>query len=439
MTPLVIAALVLAQPGPPAKVRTSLGTKGDVWVGQRVTLVVELLAPGTFAGAPAFDLPAVPGVLILKPEDRPTLGTEDADGTTYTVQRHEFAVYPQRAGAVTIPAFPVRFESSAGFGRPTTPQRVTTIPVTFTAKRPPGTDGLATVVTTRDLTVKEDWKPEPGPAKVGAAFTRTITVEARDVPGMALPAFRCDPPDGLRAYPKPPAVEDHVERGDLTGRRVETETYVCEKAGKYTIPAFSLAWWDPDDQTVKQARLPGRVFEVSAPPEPTAPAATPAPPSPRRTWEWVVGGLAVLTAVAAAAWRPGPAILARWRRHRQATAESEAAYFAAFRRACQSGDAPAVHRALLAWLYRFVPDGPATIDEFAARAGDPELADRLTSLQAVVFGPPACRANWSADGLDRRVAAARSRLLGAARGPVARAALPPLNPAGPTGRVSTTD
>ena len=51
MTPLVMTALVLAQPGSPAKVRTGLGTKGDIWVGQRVTLVVELLAPGTFAGA----------------------------------------------------------------------------------------------------------------------------------------------------------------------------------------------------------------------------------------------------------------------------------------------------------------------------------------------------------------------------------------------------
>ena len=40
-----------------AKVRASIGTQGDLWVGQRVTLVVELLAPGFFSGMAAFDLP----------------------------------------------------------------------------------------------------------------------------------------------------------------------------------------------------------------------------------------------------------------------------------------------------------------------------------------------------------------------------------------------
>ena len=39
------------------KVRASIETKGELWVGQRVTLLVDLLAPGFFSGAAAFDLP----------------------------------------------------------------------------------------------------------------------------------------------------------------------------------------------------------------------------------------------------------------------------------------------------------------------------------------------------------------------------------------------
>jgi hypothetical protein len=49
------------------KVRASLAAQGNVWVGQRVTLVVELLAPGFFTSAASFDLPDPSGVLLIRP------------------------------------------------------------------------------------------------------------------------------------------------------------------------------------------------------------------------------------------------------------------------------------------------------------------------------------------------------------------------------------
>ncbi|HEX4613350.1 MAG TPA: hypothetical protein VH092_34515 [Urbifossiella sp.] len=424
MTPaLVLAAALGADPVP--AVRTSLSPAGDVWVGQRVTLVVELLTPGQFAGAPAFDLPQVPGAVILKPDDRPTLGSETVGGTTVIIQRHEFAVYPQRAGVVEVPAFPVRFGTSEGFGTPVTARRVTTAPVRFAAKLPPGAAGLATVVTTRRLTVTETWAPEPKAAAVGAAFTRTITVEARDVPGMALPAFTFEPPAGLRAYPKPPAVEDRVNRGDLTGRRMETVTYVCEKPGAYALPALALAWWNPDERVLNRERLPGRSFEVAA--APPAPAATPPAAPPRRSWVPLAAVLVGLVGAAGLAWRFGPAVGARWRRHRAAVAASEPTAFTAFRRACRSGDPRAVNPALLAWLDRFQADGSVpTADQFAARAGDPQLAAQLAALRAAAYGP--APAGWSPADFAHRVGAARARIARRHRPRVD--ALPPLNPGG---------
>src|SRR5262245_7609875 len=285
---------------PPAQARASIATKGDIWVGQRVTLVVELLTPGLFSSAPAFDLPQVPGVILLPPEGRPVLGSETIDGVTYTTQRHELAAYAQRPGRVTVPGFVVRFASSPNFVKPPVDRRVTTPAVTFTAKVPPGAEGLATVVTTRDLTVKETWEPQPGrgPAKPGDAFTRTIAVEARDVPGMVLPAFRFDRQDGLGVYPKSPAVEDRSERGDLTGRRVETVTYVCERPGSFALPALALAWWDPAAQKLNRVTLPAQTIEVAASPAAAAPIA-----EPRRRWPWAVAALAAALAIGLVAWR----------------------------------------------------------------------------------------------------------------------------------------
>lgn len=423
---LAFAALpaVAAGADPPARARASFATKGEVWVGQRVTLVVELLAPGIFTSAPAFDLPRTPGVVVTKPEDRPTLGSETIDGVSYTVQRHEFAVYAERAGTATVPGFAVRFGAAERFGAPEKEYAATTQPVSFVAKLPPGAEGLATVVTTRELTVKEAWSPEPGAAKVGAAFTRTITVEARDVPGMVLPSFAVAPPDGLGEYPKPPEVGDRVERGDLTGHRVETLTYVCEKPGRYELPTLVLAWWNPDERTLNRATLPARTFEVTAPPEPPAPAP---PPESRSRW-WPVA-LAALAGVGLAGWWFGPALVAAWKRRRGRVARSEGAAFNAFERACHTGDAHAVYRALLAWLDRAAPGSPATLEDFARRAADPPLAAELAALQDALFGAPAVpRPAWSGGELARRARLARKRLSRAARGARHGPALPPLNP-----------
>jgi hypothetical protein len=64
-----------------AKVRTKLEMKGDVWVGQAVTLALDLLSPGFFAGSPTFYLPRVPEVPFLQPDERPVLGSETIDGS----------------------------------------------------------------------------------------------------------------------------------------------------------------------------------------------------------------------------------------------------------------------------------------------------------------------------------------------------------------------
>jgi hypothetical protein len=424
----VLAFASAASAEPQAKVRASITTKGDVWVGQRVTLVVELLAPGFFSGAPAFDLPQVPGAVILKPEARPTIGSEMIDDVSYTVQRHEFAVYAQRGGTVTVPGFAVRFEANERFGAPVKAYTVTTPAVSFVAKMPPGAEKLATVITTRQLTVNESWSPEPGAAKIGAAFTRTITVEASDVPGMVLPSFAFDPPAGLRAYPKRPEVSDRVERGELTGRRIETVTYVCEEPGGYELPPLVLAWWNPEEKKLNRARLPGRSFEVAAPPQPPAPVnATP----PDRSRPWLVACLlALVFALALAVWRFAPSLLRLWREHETRVAHSERAYFAAFERACDTGNAHAVYRALMAWLDHVAIDPPARTDEFARRAGDSELSSQLAALQLEVFGAAGGdHTAWQGSEFLSRMREARKRLSRPAGGAVRRGrALPPLNP-----------
>ena len=127
-----------------AKVRTHLEVKGDVWVGQGTTLVVELLSPGFFAGSPTFYLPRVPRVLILQPDERPVLSSEKIDGASYAIQRHELRIFAERPGLITVPSFEVRFSTREGAVAPLE-HRLRTDAISREVKLPPGAEGLATL------------------------------------------------------------------------------------------------------------------------------------------------------------------------------------------------------------------------------------------------------------------------------------------------------
>lgn len=280
-----------------AKVRSSLETKDVVWVGQKVTVVVELLAPGFFSSAATFDLPDPQGVLLLPPMGHPTVGSETIDGASYTVQRHEVSAYPMRSGEQSVPAFSVRFDFKGA--PPDTHEIAATLKTNsmpFTVKMPPGAENLGQVISARDLKVEETWKPEPGKENVmaGAAFTRTITFTAPDVPGMVFPPFPAGQVDGLGIYAKQ-QLHDQTDRGSLRGERRDVVTYVCKRTGEFTIPAVRFTWFDLETQQLRTEDLAERTLKVVANPALAASGGgTPAGVAASQssiTW-WKLAGLA---------------------------------------------------------------------------------------------------------------------------------------------------
>src|SRR5688572_9365003 len=109
----------------PALLRASVAKPGPVLVGEHVTMIVELLTATTFASAPVFEFPKIPGAILMQIEARPILGTEEVDGETYTVQRHELALFVMKPGVAQIPTFTVRFESAPRFGEKPIEYRLT--------------------------------------------------------------------------------------------------------------------------------------------------------------------------------------------------------------------------------------------------------------------------------------------------------------------------
>jgi hypothetical protein len=287
-----------------AKVRTSLETKGDIWVGQKVTFVVELLAPGYFASTPTFDLPDPQGVLLLPPAEHPVVGSETIGDTLYTVQRHELSAFPMRAGSQSVPVLTVEFAfKRAPLDTQTISASVKTIAVPFTVKLPPGAEKLGQVISARDLMIEETWQPEPGNAdvKAGTAFTRTITFTAPDVPGMLFPPFATGETDGIGIYKKQ-KVLDQTDRGTLQGERRDTITYVCQRPGQFVIPAARFTWFDLKTQKLRTNDFPARTLNVIANPAMASDTATGTAPAESSIWQrraiWWASGVAAILVIA---------------------------------------------------------------------------------------------------------------------------------------------
>ena len=304
----IFAGVLLAQDT--AKVRTQLEVKGDVWVGQGTTLVVELLSPGFFAGTPTFYLPRVPGILILQPNQRPVLSSQTVDGASYAIQRYGLTIFAQRSGIVTVPSFEVRFSTREGAAAPLEHRRRTD-PISLEVKLPPGAEGLATLISARDLKASEIWQPEAGLAKAGDAFTRTITFSASDIPAMAFPPFTTPEVAGLGVYPKAPKVLDQSERGVMRGERQDIITYVCQRPGRFVVPAARFTWWDLDHHQLQNIDFPARTFEVAVNPAlPRRPVASVSSESPNLRSRLVSLGIVAAFIVALA----GFALWISWRR-----------------------------------------------------------------------------------------------------------------------------
>ena len=397
---LLLLLLVTAVPAdaqaPDARVETSV--KGDSFlVGQRVPIYVKLLTTTTFAGAAVFDLPSLPGALLMKVQDRPLLGSETDRGTSYISQTHELALFAQRPGVLTLPAFTVRFASTDANGGPAPDHRLQTQPVIITAALPKGAQGAAPFLVGGDVSLTEQWQPQIEELNPGDAVTRTVTLQAVDVPAMMLPSLTEGAIPSLRVYPRPPELVDQQERGAFTGRRTERVTYVAGSPGPVTVPPIDVHWWNADTGEAEVVELPGRTFTINAITQSTATTTPRSIQTRSSAWPILVSAGILFLAGAAVVIQRG----------RQRT-DPEVKAFAALKDAMRSGDARRSETALFRWLDQ-LPNlpGPATVAVFCARAQELELVrevDRL--LQAALDG-----SSWDGEALSRHLGNARTRLI----------------------------
>jgi hypothetical protein len=410
-------------------IRAAVTPSENIVVGQRVILHVDVLAPDGWAqmkDTPAF---RVEGAHVIRYESQGTRLNETIDGQAFSGQRYQFSLFPGRAGTITVPSIPVSVEISRWGSQSGKESREVKMPeVTFQADLPAGAEGVHGLVSTPELTADQAWDPDQQSFEVGGAIRRTIELTARDVSGMAFTPLRFEPTEGVSVYPAEPAVDDRYSRGTLTGKRVESVTYVFTGEGKVELPEIGIAWWNIDSEKLDRAVLPALQLEIA--PSPTAvgsqkgTGATQADEQPLKRWLAILLIVLFLLLIPAAGYRKR--IHAWWARRRQARREREEFYFKQFVRTTRSNDPRAAFNSLMRWLDR-IHEGPgaARLDEFLQRYGDEKSRTEAEKLnQALRNG----EVGWAGRPLVEAVGRARGRWKQACKKRAGVINLPPLNP-----------
>lgn len=290
-----------------ADLRFAAEREGPVWVGEQLSLYLELWTDGFSFGDQQYVLPEVPGAYLLQGDSSTVKLSENRAGTSWQGLRYTVMLFPQTAGRLEIPSFDVSFTARAGFGSEPAPFRFRTEPLQIEARLPPGAEPSGLLVSTSGFTVEARWNrevPSDGalPLQVGDGLTLEVTRRAEDLPAMVFAPLPAPLIDGLGVYPGPVQVNDRMNRGELTGERTDRMTFICETDGLFLIPEWRFQWWDPANQRLADKVIPALQLDVRANPAYAASnGQSSVAPGDEKYGQWFL--LVLLVLILGAAWR----------------------------------------------------------------------------------------------------------------------------------------
>ena len=323
---------------------------------------------------------------------------------TWLVTELRYAVYPQKSGALRIPAIgftarevqPGRSLLGARLGRRL---RMASTPLEIDVKSVPTSFPGEVWLPARALTLEENWSIDPASLNVGDSTTRTLTLTARGLQGSQLPPLSSvqgavNIPE-LRFYPDQESIDQSELADGLQGRRVQSEALVARSGGTWTLPEIRVPWWNIETDRLEFATLPARTVVVTA--VQTADQINDATLSPNTStagttlplWLW---------AVSAAGWLVSLALgILLWLSRRQTAGPSPASGDAKaksasvrqalveIRKAAEQQDATLLRKAILQWADLHHDQRFSSL-EALARVSTEALSTRLGAVDRSLYG-----------------------------------------------------
>ncbi|HEX8779126.1 MAG TPA: BatD family protein [Rhodanobacter sp.] len=390
-------------------------TPQQAWVGQQLSYVVRLYYSGNISSG-SLDAPQIDGVQLSQ------VGGDlryDAvrGGRQYHVIERRYALVPQHAGTLRIPALGFQGEAldpsdpDSFFGAGT-PVSASAPALTVPVQAAPADWGKSAWLPARALSLTlSGWPDANTPVRVGQPINLVMKLSATGLPFETLPTLSLPALQGATVYPDQPAAATTNDGPWLVGSRQRAFAVVPEQAGTLTLPATTLRWFDVDTGQEQTAEIPPHSITVlpaaGAPAGPppagtsttSAASSTPAAvglvaaasagaTSSGSVWRWIALAsllLWLLSVLALWLWRRraahGPAMAVAG----SGNAESGRRARQAFLAAARGRDAGAQLRSLLAWA-QVERSSVRQPGELAAALADEAQRRALAALQRRCYG-----------------------------------------------------
>lgn len=425
--------------------------KAEVYVQEQLILTVRLFFRGNLIRGELSE-PQHPHV-IIESLGRQQEFSRYRDGVRYRVVERRYALFPQRAGTLSLP--PVRFEgqardSSGSLRFLRDSEALFDVPV----KAVPAQFSGQTWLPASGLALEESGLPPTLEVTTGENLTREIRLTAAGLPAETLPPLPGAVPDGLRSYPEEPERNTETTLSGLNSSLAQSVALVPVEAGQMTLPAIRIPWWDTEADQERVAVIPARTLTVRSAStdtegqpaaaqtagtsgaggaEPGATGAEPASADAATPWRWLSVVLALLWLLTVMAWW--------WSRRPPADAEAtnpapeEPVLFERLLQAAREG-ASTTPELLVEWANLMAPGtNLRSATDVARHFGSNGLAREMRRLQARLFAPESSRdsdksghedhGSWNGGELTAAIKDIRQT-----RGSSEDTALPPLYPRG---------
>lgn len=239
-------------------------------VGQPLTISIEVATKRWFAKGTSIQSFKLTDTVILPNNDMTINGTKRINNETWTTQVREVIIYPTRAGDFELPAIAINISVNtendgmvAGIAMSSAQAFTISLPDELANIEHYVVSPAFTIEVDDDFSQQQNDDSRSREYTIGEAITQTITLTASNTPAMMLPPIKPAQLLGISIYQKPSKVFDQANRGQLTGTRVESFTYIFEQAGNYKIPRQIIYWWNSNTNELNEVIIAEQQWTVS--------------------------------------------------------------------------------------------------------------------------------------------------------------------------------
>ncbi|MDP3562471.1 MAG: BatD family protein [Legionellaceae bacterium] len=180
----------------------------------------------------------------------------------YEVEEQQYAIFPQKKGHVSIspPSFNALVYDDFS------PKRVElrAKSISLAVEPLPPNQTYQNWLPAKKVRLTESYGNSATTFLEGDTIVRTITLEAQGLIAQLLPSLAFTNSEQYNVYPDKPSIQNNLKQNELWGSSNLTVTYVLSKAGKVTLPAIQVPWYNSETKQYEIATTPEHTITVNA-------------------------------------------------------------------------------------------------------------------------------------------------------------------------------